>query len=642
MNQEKTTINWVIAAGVVGADIGTSIFYSTGILWPIVGYLAPLCILFVCFMMWFFKATYEEGLALSPYNGGAYVMILRTMGRQAAVLAGALTVVSYLATAAVSALSGAGYISSLFPDYFNSTGSGMDPKLVLLSFIPIVLFGFLNCKGIKEPAKIVTGIAGFHFALLIVIVIWGSGFLMFGDVDFSKLSNFKPGGTLTFSMIIYGFATAFLGISGFESAAQIVEELEEPVLKTVRKLYFTVVLLVSITGPAISFLCLVVLSEPEVNQSKDYLLAALGGKLGGTGLQSVIVVDAILTLFAAVNTAFVGFIGLATTMSKQGNLPQFLLTRINHKFPSITGYPFIALPFMLIAIAMAAIVSGQIDVIGHVYGMAFLGVMVSFCLGVVFLRNKAIRKNTPKKYLTNIIIKTKNNIIPVIPTFAGIILFAALLVLVIFAHDFKGINLLIELLALVLLVMSFYRWGVLEKRLERRTDLRLGLGRFKGQTDIPYTLTHYVVCTAGTRARHLITTAIKYLLSQEKGPFEVTVFHAEDSKDDESFFEEILQRVISQQIVPVFENKDFVISVKTLPGDFIEGLQTLKRSHDFKTLLIGTGKQAKSSAKISELIRNELDVDVVNLGGYKQIENDKKSKLLKPIINTDRKIDEKD
>ncbi len=536
--KEKPTLSWIVAAGVVGADIGTSIFYSTGILWPTVGYLAPVCILFVCFMMWFFKATYEEGLALSPYNGGAYVMILRTIGRRAAVFAGALTVISYLATAAVSALSGAGYFSSLFPEYFNHGASGgMDSSLVWISFIPIVLFGLLNCKGIKEPAKIVTGIAAFHFSLLIVIVFWGGSYLLFNDVNFEKVLEIKPDGTLTFSMIIYGFATAFLGISGFESAAQIVEELEQPILKTVRRLYFTVVVLVSFTGPLVSFLCLVILTEPEVNESKDFLLAALAGKIGGSGLLTVIVIDAILTLFAAVNTAFVGFIGLATTMAKQGNLPQILLTRIAHKIPSIQGYPLIAIPFMIIAILMSALVSGQIEVIGHVYGIAFLGVMVSFALGVVLLRNKDFRKDTPTEYLTSLMVIYKKYKIPLIPSLAGVVLASALLTLVVFAHDFKGINLLIELLATVLLIMAFYRWGQLESRLEKRTDLRLGMGRFQGVADLPMDLPHYVLCAGGTGARHLIFTALKYLIREKDGkPFELVVFHAEDGKDPEGFF----------------------------------------------------------------------------------------------------------
>ena len=45
--------------------------------------------------------------------------------------------------------------------------------VVLLSFIPLILFGLLNTRGIKEPAKLVTAIAGFHFFLLIIMGLWG-------------------------------------------------------------------------------------------------------------------------------------------------------------------------------------------------------------------------------------------------------------------------------------------------------------------------------------------------------------------------------------------------------------------------------------------------------------------------------------
>lgn len=245
----KAGLPWIIGAGIVGADIGTSVFYGTGILYPIVGFLAPVFVLICCLMMWVFKRTYEEGLAMSPYNGGAYSMILRSMGRRAAVLAGALTFVSYLATAAVSALSGGFYLSSLFGGFSSST-------VVLLSFIPLILFGLLNTRGIKEPAKLVTLVAIFHFALLLIMVVWSLGYTIFNwaEIDFAKFKMLHPTKELTLPMVMYGFAAAFLGITGFESAAQIVEELEAPAMKTVRYLYRAVVVLVSLTAPFISFL----------------------------------------------------------------------------------------------------------------------------------------------------------------------------------------------------------------------------------------------------------------------------------------------------------------------------------------------------------------------------------------------------
>ena len=163
--------------------------------------------------------------------------------------------------------------------------------------------------------------------------------------------------------------------------------------------------------------------------------------------------------------------------------------------------------------------------------------------------------------------------------------------------------------------MAFYRWGTLEQRLEKRTDLRLGLGKFQSYNDLPNDLPHYVLCAGGTGARRLISTSVKYLLREKKGqPFELVIFHAEDGKDPEGFFYELLQRVVSQQIAPVFADRDFILTVKILPGNLIEGLQTLKKTNEYKGLMMGTGKRPESTAQVAESISNEIEIDVINLG----------------------------
>lgn len=529
-------------------------------------------------MMWLFKKTYEEGLAMSPYNGGAYSMILRSVGRRGAVLAGALTFVSYLATAAVSALAGSFYLSSLFPDLSSS-------HIVLLSFIPILGFGLLNTKGIKEPAKLVTLIAGLHFLLLIIIAIWGGGFLIthWDTISFQRFTS--PTISLSFSTLMYGFASAFLGITGFESAAQIVEELETPTLKTVHKLYKTVIVLVSLTAPAISFLCLILLSPLEIQNNLNYLLSGLAMKLGGKSLLTIIVVDATLTLYAAVNTAFVGFIGLAKTMAKQGNLPERLLWRVAHIYPSIKGYPLISLPFAIIALTMSALVAGEVGVLAKVYEIAFLGVMVSFCAGVILLRNRPLKTDTPKKYLSTLLFVFKDKQIPVVPLFSGVVLAAASTTLLVHSQT-RVLLMLVFLLALTLLLMAYYRWGLLESRLESRNDLRLGLGKFKNTSDLPSNLPHYILCTGSIRGQWLINRALKHILKHEKNDFEFVIFHAEDGKDEDGFFFEQIQRIVSQQVAPLY-NHNIILTVKILPGTLSEGLHTLQKQYEFKKVIIG-------------------------------------------------------
>ena len=612
-DKAKSELNWLIAAGVVGADIGTSVFYGTGILYPIVGYFAPLFVLTACLAMWIFKRTYEEGLAMSPYNGGAYSMILRSVGKQAAVFAGALTFVSYLATAAVSSLSGGFYLSSLFE-------GGLDQSaVVFISFIPVVLFSLLNIKGIKEPAKIVTFISICHFGLLILISLWGLSYILFhfSEIDFSKFGDFSSyPRALTGATLAYGFAAAFLGITGFESAAQIVETLEHPTLLTVRKLYKVVIIAVSVTAPVISIMCLTILTPDEVQDNINYLLSGLADKIGGKFLLTLIVVDATLTLFAATNTAFIGFIGLATTMAKNGNLPQICLKRITHIFPQMEGYPVIALSLMVIVMSMSALVAGEVDIAAKVYEVAFLGVMVSFALGAILMRNKGFRKSTPKQYLSCSLLPLKNGIkISLPPLLTACILSFAIFMLVTNANS-DVLFMLTFLIGVTVTLMAYYRWGVLEERLESHTDLRLGLGHFIHNVDeLPDNLPKHILCTGEHRLRRLISKALNFISEKHPGPFELILFYAEKEGDAASNhgFYEVLQRVVSQQIAPIYQNRDIILTVKILPGNLLEGLRTLKKSTFPKGIYFGIGRDEDHSDEIRQYISSEIEFPIATI-----------------------------
>ncbi|MYE07656.1 MAG: APC family permease, partial [Oligoflexia bacterium] len=611
-DKQKSELNWLIAAGVVGADIGTSVFYGTGILYPIVGYFAPLFVLTACLAMWIFKRTYEEGLAMSPYNGGAYSMILRSVGKQAAVFAGALTFVSYLATAAVSSLSGAFYMSSLFE-------RGLDQSTVVsISFIPVILFSLFNIKGIKEPAKIVTGIAICHFGLLILISLWGLGYILFhfSEIDFSKFGDFSAyPQALTGATLAYGFAAAFLGITGFESAAQIVETLEKPTLLTVRKLYKIVIIMVSITAPLISIMCLTILTPEEVDSNIHHLLSGFSEKIGGRFLLTIIVIDATLTLFAATNTAFIGFIGLATTMAKNGNLPQVCLKRLSHIIPSLEGYPVISLSFMAIVMFMSSMVAGEVDIAAKVYEVAFLGVMVSFALGAILMRNKGFKKSTPTQYLSQTLIKFNNGIkIPLYPLLTSLILSFAIFLLVTHANS-DVLFMLTFLIGITVVLMAYYRWGILENRLETHTDLRLGLGHFLHNVDeLPENLPQHILCIGEHRLRRLISKALNFISEKNPGPFELILFYAEEEESASNHgFYEVLQRVVSQQIAPIYKNKDIILTVKILPGNLLEGLRTLKESVTPKAIYFGIGRDPDHSYEVRKYIASEIEMPITTI-----------------------------
>ncbi|MDZ4837077.1 MAG: APC family permease [Candidatus Melainabacteria bacterium] len=598
-------LNWWMAAGIVGADIGTSVFYSTGVIMPYVGFAAPLVILFVCLMMWFFKSTYEEGCSVSPFNGGAYIMVLQTVGRRLAMIVGALTILSYLATAAVSALSGAYYLDS-FDNLMDWTTS----NILVVAIIPVVLFGLANIKGMKEPAFLVFLVALGHFILLLYLDINGLIMAIQRNADFTIVFRDLP--TISPANLLHGCAAAFLGITGFESAAQIVEQLKTPTWRTLKKVYLSIVLLVGITAPMTSYLVLVLLNQEQLIQYKDNLLSGLAYVEGGQTLLKILVFDACLTLFCAVNTAYVGCIGLCTTMAKQGNLPGFFLRRWDHKVPALQGYPYIVLTFMLVTIFLICVLPGNVEDLGQVYGMAFLAVMASFCVGVIMLRFRMPLKVARSPYKTRFTFHFKGVDIPIPPLIGLIVLSTAELVLIVSAHDARPLG--IQTLLAILMVMCFYRLGLLESRLRQLPDLRLGLGKFTNEAELPNNLPTYVLCTAGAKARNLAHSLIRLLEREEPGPKEIILYHAEEESARRGIMYELLQRVVSQQIAPSFRHHDMILTVKILPESLVEGLIYIKRAHPFMKVFIGTGTDPELADKYTQELENNLGVPVINIG----------------------------
>lgn len=597
----RNTLPWWMAAGLVGADIGTSVFYSTGVLFPLVGFAAPFFVTAVAVIMWLFKTTYQEGCSVSPLNGGAYAMALQTVGRRAALVVGSLIILSYLATAVVSALSGALYLGSLWGGYSAAWQIGV------VAAVPVVFFAVLNLFGLKESTKVVVGIAAFHFTMLVIMDIWGLWLAFTQGAHWDRLWTGVQ--ALPPQAIVLGFAAAFLGITGFESAAQIVEEIEGPPHQSIRKIYVLIVSLVSFTSPLSSMLCLVLLSDAQVQQYKSAFLSGLAMVQGGQPMLLLLVANACLTLFAAVNTAFAAATGLMTTMGKQGNLPGLVLTQWTKRVPAFTGYPFVILPFMSLCMLILAVFPGNVDRLGEIYGMAFLGVMIAYCGGVVMLRLRQPAKVARSAYKSTWTFNWRGTAIPWAPVIGVGFLVIAELTIVLTAHEARDLG--AQLFFAVLLVMAFYRLGQVENRMVTLPDLRLGIGRYRGQEPLPE-LPTYVVCTLGAFANRLVTQ-ISYLLKHYGEDIEIVLFHAEEQGVAHGVVSEGLERLVSQQLSEFYSDKNFILSVKVLPGSLVEVLPEYRKIKRFDMVFIATGRTPEASEALRQHLGNELGMEVTRL-----------------------------
>ena len=243
-------------------------------------------------------------------------------------------------------------------------------------------------------------------------------------------------GTL-WTALFFGFSAAMLGISGFESSSNFVEEQQPGVFpKTLRNMWIAV----SVFNPLIALLALAVLSGMEIDGNQNALLAYMGqvagegafGKSFGGLLSTVISVDAALVLSGAVLTSFVGVTGLVHQMTLDRCLPQFLL-RTNRRGTThriIIAFFLLCLSVLLITdvnISSLTVASEteraqkiatenpgfqpfsteviaanlhrdagdyQLKKLAGIYTISFLSVMALFGLGNILLKIK--RKNLPR------------------------------------------------------------------------------------------------------------------------------------------------------------------------------------------------------------------------------------------------------
>ncbi len=189
--------------------------------------------------------------------------------------------------------------------------------------------------------------------------------------------------------IFFGFCAAMLGISGFESSANFVEEQAEGVFpKTLRNMWIAV----SVLNPVMAMLALSVIPLGDVGVYKEALLAEIGTRAGGPWLAHIISVDAALVLSGAVLTSFVGVNGLVHRMTLDRCLPQSLL-KTNQRGTTHR----ILIAFLLLTVSVLWITKGQLSSLAGVYTLSFLAVMILFGTGNVLLKTRRASLPRPSK-----------------------------------------------------------------------------------------------------------------------------------------------------------------------------------------------------------------------------------------------------
>lgn len=381
MSKEKKAVklNELQATAICGNDISSSCLYVSALAIIYSGQYAWVALLLVAFVLFLYRKIYGEVVGALPLNGGAYNALLNTTSKSMASLAASLTLLSYMATAVISASEAMHYVHHLLESW----------PVLYATIGLLAVFMILFILGIGESAKVAVGIFLFHlFSLITLSLFCGWYLLTHGFSLLVKNMNLPLEGSLT-NALFFGFAAAMLGISGFESSANFVEEQDKGVFrKTLRNMW----VVVSVFNPLMAFFALAIIPLGDVGPHQETLLSHLGGVASGNWLSFLISIDAALVLSGAVLTSYVGVGGLIERMTLDRVLPQFLLKK-NKRGSSYR----IAMSFFFLCISVLLITAGELKALAGVYTIAFLSVMALFGIGNILLKVRRAKLPRPEQ-----------------------------------------------------------------------------------------------------------------------------------------------------------------------------------------------------------------------------------------------------
>ncbi len=356
---------------VVFADIGTSVYYTPGILYGQVGVRAALFVTMTLAVFVLLCIKYAEVAIRYPEGGGVVTVATRAIHPFAGLVGGLLILVDYFLTAALSALSGVIYLTVV--------AGPLKPLVLLVTVAALTLLGLLNLVGVKTSAQVTavfaTAAAAGQLAVVVSVLIHlgPSGVL-------NSFSHLLSGPRLSPLGVLIGFSGAFLAFSGLESIAQLAPAMAAPRQRVAPIAMGLVVMTIALTSPLLT-LWSTTLLDPAKNDPNQFV-SLLGGFAGGPVLQISVAISGALLLVFASNTALIGTYNVFLALAKLRFLPR-ALTKTNRwrKTPHVAILVATAVPVGVVVVSR-----GNVVLLGDLYAFGLLGAFSVTCVALDVVR----------------------------------------------------------------------------------------------------------------------------------------------------------------------------------------------------------------------------------------------------------------
>jgi len=403
------------AAAIVLSDLGSTAFYVGGIVEQAIGKAAPWFVLGVMLLSYVVRALYIESSAMFV-RAGVYRVVKEAMGGTLAKLSVSALLFDYVLTGPISGVSAGRYIAGLANDVLARGHLSFHlPEELVASVIAILItlyFWRRNTRGLHESSDDALRIMQITTVMVVILIVWCAltilergGALPPAPVPAHlKFSSDSLGWlegtvwpTFTAVAIVVGFGHAVLGMSGWESLAQVYREIEQPKVKNLLRAGMAIFAYSVIFTGLVSFFAVAIIPDGVRAEYFNNLISGLAMHLVGPEwlrllFQAFVVVVGFLILAGAANTAIVGSNGVLNRVSEDGVLTEWF-RKPHRRFG--TTYRLINL-IVVLQLVTIVLSGGNVYVLGEAYAFGVVWSFAFNAVSVLILRYK--RPDAPRPW----------------------------------------------------------------------------------------------------------------------------------------------------------------------------------------------------------------------------------------------------
>ncbi|HYZ98290.1 MAG TPA: APC family permease [Acidimicrobiales bacterium] len=329
--------------------------------------------------------SYRQTIKAYPSGGGAYIVSRENLGEYPSLVAGASLLVDYVLTVAVSVSAGVAAILSL--DAF----ADLEEQRVVMTLVFVAVLTAGNLRGLKESGRVFAAPTYIYILSLGAMVVVGLLRTTFGDVDPVPFDPeaaedvAQAGGSLSLFIILRGFSSGAVALSGVEAISNGVPAFRRPEARNAATTLTTMAFILGSLFLGVSILARHL--EPYPSEGET-VISQMGRAVFGTGAMHTLLQFATAgILILAANTAYVDFPRLTSIIARDNFLPRQFANR-GDRLVFSNGILFLAGAAAALLVAFGGLTNALIPLYA-------VGVFTSFTLSQAGMVRHHLREREP-------------------------------------------------------------------------------------------------------------------------------------------------------------------------------------------------------------------------------------------------------